>query len=59
MESTKRALIALFLGAMAVSFSAVLHARDRGINQPGAADNRAGGGTRSRQFTESPYRDPR
>lgn len=30
---------ALIAGAMAVGFGTVLHARDRGINQPGAAGN--------------------
>lgn len=30
---------ALIAGAMAVGFFTVLHARDRGLNQPGAAGN--------------------
>ena len=32
-------LVALIVGATALNVSAVAHARDRGINQPGAAGN--------------------
>ncbi len=32
-------LAALMAGAIAIDFSTALHARDRGINQPGAAGN--------------------
>ncbi len=39
MKPIKRALTILCLGAIAVSFSTVLLARDRGINQSGAVGN--------------------
>ena len=39
MRSVKRAAAAVCLAVVAVSISTVLHARDRGINQPGAAGN--------------------
>ncbi|MCZ7565771.1 MAG: hypothetical protein M5U08_19915 [Burkholderiales bacterium] len=37
--SIRRRLVALMAGAVAASASALLHGRDRGVNQPGAAGN--------------------